>query len=65
MDGAISGMVQSLGDPHSISMNADKFEQLKEHTEGEFGGIGVTMGFKDSKVYDHLRPRRYAGAERR
>ena len=50
MDGAISGMVQSLGDPHSIYMNADKFEQLKEHTEGEFGGIGVTMGFKDSKV---------------
>ena len=50
MDGAIFGMVQSLGDPHSIYMNADKFEQLKEHTEGEFGGIGVTMGFKDSKV---------------
>ena len=50
MDGAISGMVQSLGDPHSLYMNADMFEQLKEHTEGEFGGIGVTMGFKDSKV---------------
>lgn len=50
MDGAISGMVQSLGDPHSIYMNADTFEQLKEHTEGEFGGIGVTMGFKDNKV---------------
>ncbi|MGN0951141.1 MAG: S41 family peptidase [Mitsuokella sp.] len=50
MDGAISGMVQSLGDPHSIYMNADMFEQLKEHTEGEFGGIGVTMGFKDNKV---------------
>lgn len=50
MDGAISGMVQSLGDPHSLYMNADRFEQLKEHTEGEFGGIGVTMGFKDSKV---------------
>lgn len=50
MDGAISGMVQSLGDPHSIYMNADTFEQLKEHTEGEFGGIGVTMGFKNNKV---------------
>ena len=50
MDGAISGMVQSLGDPHSIYMNANMFEQLKEHTEGEFGGIGVTMGFKDNKV---------------
>lgn len=34
MDGAISGMVQSLGDPHSLYMNADRFEQLKEHTEG-------------------------------
>ena len=50
MDGAISGMVQSFGDPHSIYMTADTFEQLKEHTEGEFGGIGVTMGFKDNKV---------------
>lgn len=50
MDGAISGMVQSLGDPHSIYMKADMYQQLKEHTEGEFGGIGVTMGFKDNKV---------------
>ena len=50
MDGAISGMVQSLGDPHSIYMNQDMFKQLMEHTEGAFGGIGITMGFKDNKV---------------
>lgn len=50
MDGAISGMVQSLGDPHSIYMNQDMFKQLMEHTEGSFGGIGITMGFKDNKV---------------
>ncbi|ERL05686.1 S41 family peptidase [Mitsuokella sp. oral taxon 131] len=50
IDGAISGMVQSLDDPHSIYMKASMFKELREQTEGEFGGIGVTMGFKDSKV---------------
>lgn len=50
IDGAISGMVQSLGDPHSLYMKATTFKELREQTEGEFGGIGVTMGFKDGKV---------------
>ena len=50
MDGAIDGMVKSLGDPHSIYMKADMYKSLKEHTAGAFGGIGVTMGFKDNKV---------------
>lgn len=50
MDGAIDGMVQSLGDPHSVYLNSDMFKALEQHTTGEFGGIGVTMGFKDSKV---------------
>lgn len=50
MDGAIDGMVRSLGDPHSMYMKADVYKSLKEHTAGSFGGIGVTMGFKDNKV---------------
>ena len=50
LDGAISGMVQSLGDPHSIYMDKELYTKLMEHTEGAFGGIGVTMGFKDDKV---------------
>ena len=51
INGAISGMVQSLDDPHSIYMDEKVFQQLKEHTEGEFGGIGVTMGFKGGGVH--------------
>ena len=51
INGAINGMVQSLGDPHSIYMDEKVFQQLKEHTEGEFGGIGVTMGFKGGGVH--------------
>jgi carboxyl-terminal processing protease len=31
-------------------MKADMYRSLKEHTAGAFGGIGVTMGFKDNKV---------------
>ncbi len=50
MDGAIDGMVKSLGDPHSIYMKTSMYKALKEHTAGAFGGIGVTMGFKDDKV---------------
>jgi carboxyl-terminal processing protease len=43
-------MVKSLGDPHSIYMKTSMYKSLKEHTAGTFGGIGVTMGFKDDKV---------------
>ena len=50
IDGAISGMVQSLGDPHSIYLDEAMYHQLKDHTEGSFGGIGVYMGFKDGGV---------------
>ena len=50
IDGAIDGMVASLGDPHSIYMPPTMFRELRQHTEGSFGGIGVTMGFKDNNV---------------
>lgn len=47
MDGAISGMVASLGDPHSMYLNKDNLALLKNQTNGTFGGIGVTLGFMD------------------
>ena len=48
--GAISGMVRSLGDPHSIYLEPKLYSQLKAETSGSFGGIGVYMGFKDNGV---------------
>lgn len=50
IDGAIDGMVASLDDPHSVYMPPSMFKELRQHTEGSFGGIGVTMGFKDDIV---------------
>ena len=50
IDGAISGMVRSLGDPHSAYLDPTTYKKLKEHSEGTFGGIGVVMGFDDADV---------------
>ena len=50
IDGAIGGMVNSLGDPHSIYLAPQLYSQLRAETTGAFGGIGVYMGFKGGGV---------------
>lgn len=45
VQGGIDGMVKSLDDPHSIYMDAEKYSQLRAHTEGNFGGVGIVMTF--------------------
>ena len=50
IDGAISGMVNSLDDPHSIYLAPQLYSQLRAETSGAFGGIGVYMGFKNGGV---------------
>lgn len=51
MDGAITGMVNSLGDPHSVYLDKTLYKRLMEQTEGSFGGIGVVMQYnKDTQA---------------
>ena len=50
IDGAISGMVKTLDDPHSIYLDPKMYELMRSHTEGSFGGVGILMGFKDNKI---------------
>lgn len=50
IDGAIGGMVHSLGDPHSVYLDQRLYNQIKSDTSGSFSGIGVYMGFKDGGV---------------
>ena len=45
VDGAIDGMVKSLGDKHSIYMDDENFKAFMQQTEGSFGGVGIVMGF--------------------
>jgi len=44
--GALKGMLNTL-DPHSEFMDAQKFEELRKDTEGEFGGVGIVITSKD------------------
>ncbi|MCP4446953.1 MAG: S41 family peptidase [Myxococcales bacterium] len=41
--GAIRGMVGEL-DPHSAFYTPSQYTRLRQDTEGEFGGIGLTLG---------------------
>src|ERR1044071_4794849 len=44
---ALKGMLNSL-DPHSEFMDADKYNDLKNDTEGMFGGVGIVIGVRDN-----------------
>ncbi|EIW20961.1 MULTISPECIES: S41 family peptidase [Pelosinus] len=48
--GAVKGMVSSLGDPHSIYMDAKMYKDFMVETEGSFGGVGMVLGVKDKTL---------------
>lgn len=47
--GAIDGMLASL-DPHSSYMDAHDFQQMKMTTDGNYGGLGLTVQAEDGVV---------------
>jgi len=47
--GAIDGMLSSL-DPHSSYVEANDFDQLKATTDGNYGGLGLTVSMEDGVV---------------
>ena len=49
IQGAVKGMVHGL-DPHSEYLLSKDFEDLKEHTTGEFGGLGMEIGKKNDAI---------------
>ncbi len=49
VEGAIKGMVDSLGDPYSVYLNKDDYRDLNVQIEGSFGGIGVEFGMDKDK----------------
>lgn len=44
---ALKGMLSTL-DPHSEFMEADKFKELQNDTQGAFGGLGIVVSMKDN-----------------
>ncbi|WP_187334351.1 S41 family peptidase [Novosphingopyxis iocasae] len=49
IEGAISGMLSSL-DPHSSYLNERAYSDLMTQTEGEYGGLGLTVTMEDDAV---------------
>jgi len=47
--GAIDGMLASL-DPHSSFLDARDFEQMRTQTDGNYGGLGLTVSMEDGAV---------------
>ena len=48
IEGAISGMVSSLGDPYTAYLPATQNKDAKADLAGEFGGVGIQLGYKNN-----------------
>jgi carboxyl-terminal processing protease len=50
VDGAISGMVNALGDPYTVYLPPKENGDFKQELNGSFEGIGAQLGAKDEKI---------------
>lgn len=48
--GAISGMVQALGDPYTFFLTPDQNKEVKEELLGQFEGIGAQLEMKNKRI---------------
>lgn len=48
--GAIAGMVQSLDDPYTVFLPPKENKSSNEDLAGQFGGVGISLGFKDKTL---------------
>jgi carboxyl-terminal processing protease len=49
IENALDGMLTSL-DPHSAYLGPDAFEDMREQTSGEFGGLGIQVTMEEGLV---------------
>ncbi|NPA65267.1 MAG: S41 family peptidase [Epsilonproteobacteria bacterium] len=49
IDKSLKGLMSNL-DAHSAYLTASDFENLKVQTDGEFGGLGITVGMRDGAL---------------
>lgn len=47
---AIDGMLEELGDPHTVLMSAEDHGRLMVETQGEYGGVGMEIGQRDNWI---------------
>ncbi len=55
VEGALKGMLESLGDPHSAYLAEQEMRSLTDTTRGEFGGVGLYI-LKTNRGVEVARP---------
>jgi len=45
--GAIKGVLNATGDPHTRFMTPEEFADLRDDTRGNFGGLGIEIAMRD------------------
>lgn len=50
VEGAIRGMVTSIGDPYTVYLPPEENKIVEEDLEGSFGGVGIQIGFKGKQL---------------
>jgi len=50
LNGAISGLVQSLGDPYTMYLPPVQNTNFQEQLAGKFSGIGAELGLKEKQI---------------
>ena len=53
--GALKGMLNSL-DPHSQFMDPQGYQDMKDDTEGKFGGLGIQIGLSKEGFLSVIAP---------
>lgn len=48
--GAISGIVQALGDPYSAFLTPEQNREVKQELSGFYEGVGIQLGVKDARI---------------
>lgn len=55
LDDALRGITANL-DPHTIYLPPDLYKEMKVDTSGEFGGVGIELGYNASKELVVIAP---------
>ncbi|HNW92698.1 MAG TPA: S41 family peptidase [bacterium] len=50
MVGAINGMLATLGDPYTRLISPTNYEEVREDSVGEFGGLGIVVTMRDDEI---------------
>ncbi|HOV13737.1 MAG TPA: S41 family peptidase [Spirochaetota bacterium] len=50
INGAIKGMIDSIGDPHTNYLSKEDMDEMNQTSDGKFGGVGMIISEKDDYI---------------